>query len=118
MTKTIYNPSTQLPYRTHTVSTTATTNAYVTLGTLYLTDCTKTNIWLKETNVNAVMYSIDGSQDGGTTWENLKTNQDLAKNASAYETITDLWTRIRVQIIDKVGGTHGSVRMNALSEKM
>jgi len=105
------------PSATHTVATTATTNAYVTLGTLYLSGCTKTNIWLRETNVNAVMYSIDGSMDN-TNWTNLKTDQDIAKNASVYETLTDLWRYVRVQIIDKVGGTHGSVEMKAHSERM
>ena len=105
------------PYRTHTVATKASTNAYVTLGTLYLATSTKTTIMLRETNVNAVMYSIDLSMDN-IKWKNKVTDQDIAKNAIEFETITDLWRYVRVQIIDKVGGTHGSVELKAHSEKM
>ena len=105
------------PFLSHTVATKASTNVYVTLGTLYLAECSKTTIFLRETNVNAIMYSIDGSMDN-TNWKNIKTDQDIAKNASAYETLNDLWRYVRVQIIDKVGGTHGSVELKSHSERM
>jgi len=105
------------PYRTHTVATKASTNSYVTLATLYLADCTKTTIWLRETNVNAIEYSIDLSMDN-SNWTNKKTDVDLAKNASVSETLTDLWRYVRVQIKSDVADTHGSVELKAHSERM
>jgi hypothetical protein len=95
-----------------------TTNAYVTLGAaLSYQGHNKMTLQLVESGAQNTMYSIDGSNDN-TNWTNLMTNKDLAASSTAYETLSDLWMYVRIRIIDKVGGTHGTVTMYYEAQKM
>jgi len=54
-------------------------------------------LFLKEENTNAVLYKIQGAQDEDFTYyKDLKGETTLAKNGSAYETLTEPWLFIRV----------------------
>jgi len=65
-------------------------------------------VHLKELNVNAVTYNIlvciDPSQ-----WETLYTDQALAKNGTAKQTITDPWNWVKVQVKTAVSPNAGKV---------
>lgn len=118
MTKTIYPPQhIQLPWVEKSTATTATTNAYATLVSFVTKDKDKHTFVLRETAGEDVMYEIQGTLDG-TNWVTIVTDQDISANGTAYETLTDLWDNVRIRIIDKVGGTHGSVAFDALARKM
>jgi hypothetical protein len=89
-------------------ATQATTAAYVTLFAKSIQEARILTILLTETVGQDVMYSVDVSMDNAL-WINLKTNVVILANTSAFEVLTDPWQYLRVQIIDRVGGTHGSV---------
>lgn len=65
-------------------------------------------IQLKEDNTNAIDYQILASMDD-TDWFTLKASTTIAKNGSAYETLTDPWTDLDVQIKDTVPAAHGKL---------
>lgn len=74
----------------------------------------KIAIYLKENNVNAVDYKVDGTFDG-TNYQVIKAETEIAKNAEATELPSaeakygDPWYKVRVQIKSSVGDTHGNV---------
>lgn len=54
-------------------------------------------IYLKEENTNAILFKIEGAQDEDfVVAEELKAETALAKNGSAYETLSDPWLYVRV----------------------
>lgn len=83
------------------------TNNYVTEALVFVYPWQNKIIYILENNVNAIEYSIDGSMNG-TDWHNLTTDKDIAKNGDAYETVTDAWVFLRVQIKSDVAGTHST----------
>jgi hypothetical protein len=53
--------------------------------------------YLKEENTNAVLFKIQGAQDEDFTYyRDLKDETTLAKNGSAYETLSEPWLWVRV----------------------
>jgi len=119
MVKQIKNPATSIPYFRYNPATQTTTNAYVnhTRNFIWIADLTKLTIVIRETNVNAITWSIDVSHNS-TNWINIKTDQALAKNATTYETLTDVWRYIRLQIKSTVADAHGTVDMYIMGERM
>lgn len=71
-------------------------------------------VFLKENNVNAIDYKVDGTFDG-TNWVAIKAETGIAKNGSdqvlpsAEAKLKDPWLKIRVQIKSQVAETHGNV---------
>lgn len=83
-------------------------NAYATKLGAYVYPWKNILIYIKENNINAIEYSIDGSMDDDE-WHNLVTDQDIARDGDAYETIiNNAWAYIRVQIKSDVAGTHST----------
>jgi hypothetical protein len=67
-------------------------------------------IFLKEENTNAIKYKIQGAQDENFTYcADLKGETSLAKNGSAYETLTEPWLYVRVQHKAAVAETQGKM---------
>lgn len=64
-------------------------------------------VYIKENNVNAISYRIDGSMDK-VNWVNLHALADIGKNGDDYQTLTDAWVWIRVQIKSTAAGTHST----------
>jgi hypothetical protein len=92
-------------------SSQATTNSYVTALKLQIpTHIKQILVHIKELNVNAIKYKILASTDN-VTYETLKAATTIAKNGSTYETLTDPWPWVDVQVTDDAGGTHGSVKV-------
>jgi len=98
-----------------------TTNDYGTLIEASIPPQVKTvSIQLKENNVNAIKYKVDGTIDG-STWEAIKAEATLAKNATialtpsdtGLERLADPWMKIRVQhkasIADSQGNTTATI---------
>jgi len=53
--------------------------------------------YLKEENTNAVLFKIQGAQDENFAhYKDLKGETTLAKNADAYETLSEPWLWVRV----------------------
>jgi hypothetical protein len=71
---------------------------------------------IKESNVNAVMYQIIGYTEasGFARPIVLATNLDVAKNGADHQILEVPLLAIDVQVIDKVGGTHGSVNVDVV----
>lgn len=92
-----------------------TTNAYVTYGTAHgWVGKTQATIILIETGgINGALYQVQGSLDG-TNWYTIKTNQPLVAGNIVQETITDLWSQLRIQIIDAVAGNHATVKIQLM----
>lgn len=96
--------------------TLASTNSYVSLLDVEIPQHVKqVNIQLKENDVNAIKYKIDGTLDG-TNYEPIKAETVLAKNASIAiaKEDTDMgrlgcpWYKIRVQHKASVADTQGN----------
>jgi hypothetical protein len=106
-------------YDYSTIGPEATTNAYVTMtgGVWSYFGHNKMTMQFIESAGEDTMYSIDGSMDN-VNWINLMTDVDLPANTTNRQTFTDLWNHIRVQIIDKVGGTHGAVTVKYEAQRM
>jgi hypothetical protein len=85
-----------------------TTNAYATCVQINFGGWDRLLMQLSESAGQNVMYSLDASIDG-SLWTNLKTNVDLLASGTQWESLTDLWPYVRIQIIDKFSGTHGTV---------
>lgn len=83
------------------------TNSYVTEILAYVLPWQNKIVYVKENNVNAISYSVDGSMDG-TDWHNLVTDVAVAKNGDSYQTLTDAWVWLRVQIKSTVAATHST----------
>jgi len=111
----------ECPYKDADIATQATTAGYATLGgtdgELWIGDLTEWVFELRETVGQNTMYQVQFSMDR-TNWYTKKTDQDLVANGHKAESGSDKWRWLRVQIIDKVGGTHGSVLLNLHGEKM
>ena len=75
-----------------------TTNDYAVLVTVKVPpQISKLLIHLKEENTNAVLFKVQGAQDENfANPEELKAETALAKDGSAYETLTDPWLFVRV----------------------
>lgn len=93
------------------------TDAYVSMGIVTApASIKKLLIQLTELNVNAVKFKILASNDLATetTLANavtLKAETTIAKNGAANpETIEDAWRYVEVQVVDAVGGSHGSLK--------
>lgn len=101
----IWNPSLVLIQPTQ-----VTTNAYVALSNFptYIGNSDKLTVVLTETAAQDTMYRIELSNDN-SVWIVQKTDANLLASTSVNETLTDRWAYIRISVIDKVGGTHGSV---------
>ena len=90
----------------------ATTSAYVSALKVKVPPHIKgLLIHLAEDNVNAVKFKILGSSDD-SRYEMLKGDTIIAKNGSTYETLTDAWLWVDIQVKDSVAETHGSVTVN------
>ena len=63
-------------------------------------------IHVKENNTNAIKYQVLASNDD-VTYETLKAATTVAKNGSTYETLSDPWLWVDVQVQDNVAETHG-----------
>jgi len=101
-----------MPELLGSVSSKLTTNAYVSalkiqvprhIGSLLLQ--------LVEENVNAVKFKVLGSNDDDN-YETLKAETVLAKNASTYETLTDPWLWVDIQVKASVDDAHGRVTVH------
>jgi hypothetical protein len=69
--------------------------------------------WVKELNVNAIMYTVTGSVDG-STYEEIIAANDVAKNGHEFTTaITDPYIYLDFQIKAKVGAAQGRVTVYA-----
>jgi hypothetical protein len=90
------------------VSQIVSTNAFASALKIKTSFANKLLIHLKEHNTNDIRYKILGSMDD-VVYETLVASTLLATNTSAYETLTDPWEYLDVQIIDNVGGTHGKL---------
>ena len=64
-------------------------------------------IHIKENNANAIKYKILTSPDD-VTYETLIADILVAKNASAYEVLSDPWLYIDVQLANNVAGSSGT----------
>jgi hypothetical protein len=92
-----------------------TTNAYVIYGAAHgWVGKDKATIMLTETGgANGALYQVQASLDG-TNWVTLKTDVALAASAVVYETITDLWTQLRINIIDAIPASHATVAIEVM----
>lgn len=90
-------------------SSVSTTNDYAVLVSVQVpSHISKLLIYLKEENTNAVLFKIEGSQDADFAYaEELKAETTLAKNGSAYETLTEPWLYVRVRHTAAVDGNQG-----------
>jgi len=108
LTKTITNPGTagQNPYSYITGVTSA---AYVTAVTLDFQPYNKMLIHILETGgAESMIYRIQGSVDG-TNYVIIVAATNVAASGEEYETFTDAWRRLRVQVIDDSG--HAAYRI-------
>lgn len=94
----------QTPFENPRGNTTGTTTAaYVTALTKTFQNYSKMLLHIIETGgAQSMKYKIHGSVCG-TTWHEIVAATDLAASADEYETITDAWSFIRVQVIDDSG---------------
>ena len=58
--------------------------------------------------LNNLLYKIDASLDA-TTWHQIKAEDTLNADAVAYDTSTEPWEYIRVQVKPAVAATHGKL---------
>lgn len=65
-------------------------------------------IWIKEENTHDIQYQILASNDN-SRWETIKGATVLLTNGSTYQTLSDPWIYVKIQVMDNVSGTHGSV---------
>jgi len=97
------------------VSAKASTGAYVSAVLVPVPPQIKNLlVHIVEKNVNAVKFKILGTSRDGGKQETLKAETTIAKNGSTYETLTEPWLFIDVQIIDSVAPDHGSVDIDVL----
>jgi len=89
------------------IETQTSANAYATFLTAYVYPYVNKIVYVKENNINAVSYSVDGTVDG-TNWVNLVTDQPVLKNGDAYSTFTEPWVKLRVQVKSTVAATHST----------
>jgi len=91
------------------VSSVSTTNDYAALITLNVpSPIGKLLFFLKEENTNAVLYKIQGAMDEDFTYHaDLKGETTLAKNGSAYETLSEPWLWVRVMHKAASAGNQG-----------
>lgn len=82
-------------------------DAYATFLTAYVYPWQNKLIYVIENNVNAITYSVDGSVDNAN-WVRIVTDQAIAKNGSDYQTVTDAWIWLRVQVKSTAAGTHST----------
>ena len=71
---------------------------------------------IKENNTNAIMYKIIGytESSGFTRPITLLTDVDVSKNGSSDQIVEMPLLAVDVQIVDKVGGTHGSATVDVV----
>jgi len=85
------------------------TNSYVTALWLQVPDgVKKVIIHMKEENTNAVKIQVLGYSKSGYG-EIIKSETAIAKNGSIYETVSDPWQILEVQIKSAVADTHGKL---------
>jgi len=82
-------------------------DAYATKLVAFVYPWVNKLIYIKENNVNAITYSIDGSVDR-VNWERILTDEAIAKNGADYQTNTDAWKWLRIQIKSTAAGTHST----------
>ena len=85
------------------------TNSYASaLKILVPHRITKVLVHLKEENTNAVKVKVLASVDD-VVYETIKPETVLAKNGSAYETVTDPWMWLDVQFCASVADAQGKL---------
>lgn len=97
-----------------------TTAAYAVYGVspAYWTTIVKGTIVLRETGgANGALYWVQGTLDG-TNWVTLKKDQPLIASGIVYETITDLWAQLQIQIIDAIAASHATVEIKEYYESL
>lgn len=93
------------------------TNSYVSMGSARIEDFSKMTIYLRETGgANDVLFKIDVSMDNAN-WINVKAEDTLSASEKHYETLSDVWHYVRVQIKSAVAGSHGTVQWTILGAK-
>lgn len=94
------------------------TNSYANILKRDIRDVKKLTVYLIETGgSNDILFKIQGSMDD-SNWEDLKAETTLAASGTAYETLTDNWLHIRIQIKAASAGSQGTVTCVLLGEKM
>jgi hypothetical protein len=86
-----------------------TTNDYAAAITVQIPpQISKLLIRLKEENTNNILFKIQGSMDEEfTDVEELKSETQLTKNSSTYETLGEPWLFVRVMHKAAVADTQG-----------
>jgi len=115
MTKTISNPQGGTPaYKLYQSGSLVSTAAYAQIGIQYRAGYKKTLIYLRETGgAESFMYRIQLGITQ-TILETIKTDVSVAASGTAYETLTDAWPWVKVDIIDDSG--HATVWCYIVSE--
>lgn len=103
-------------------ATATTTNDYANLLEVTLPpNIQKVSIQLKENDVNAIKFKVDGTVDG-TNYEAIKAETVLAKNAgialtpsdTGLERLGDPWLKIRIQHKASVADAQGNTTCTAI----
>lgn len=97
------------------VNAQVTTSGFADILLVHIGGYDQLTVALTENNVNDVKYQVLVSEDG-VNWfvlPNLSFPVTILKNSYALFTTTTKWHFYRVQVADNVGGTHGSVTMQA-----
>jgi len=124
MSQTVYGdmrPAVFPPFHTDFgyMASQVTTAAYVIYGMAHgWVGKDKATIMLIETGgVNGALYQIQGSLDG-INWTTLKTDAPLVASGVVYETISNLWTQLRINIIDAIAPNHATVAIQAMFKSL
>jgi hypothetical protein len=93
------------------VSHVVTTNDYAALISIKVpSQINKLLFYLKEEDLNAVLFKIEGAQDENFVYaEELLAETLLAQDGSVFETLSDPWLFVRVLVKGAVEDTQGSV---------
>jgi hypothetical protein len=93
----------------YTVAGQASTNALADIiPQTYCGDGIGFLIFLGESGgVNGVTFAVFGSSIG-STWQQLGVNVVVPLSQTAYVAISDKWRYLKVQVIDTIGGNHGT----------
>jgi len=112
-----WSPAKNSPYVTET-KTQASANAYASMGSIWIGNLTKMTISVRETGgAKDVLFKIDVSMDG-TVWKNIMAEDTLSASEHHYETLSDAWRWLRVQIKSALADNHGAVEAILHGEKM
>ena len=98
-----------MPEKIKATSNIETTNDYAAAITVQIPpQISKLLIHLKEENTNNILFKIQGAMDEEfTDPEELKSETQLTKNSSTYETISEPWLFVRVMHKAAVADSQG-----------